>query len=172
MSSTTPDEDRLRADLEAATPGPWEPGDVWLVAGLIYSNTGARVDPGHATRCAFCHLGEPAWEGRKDINGTVMPAHRHRSPEPADVHHAISSADGWLVAYPGGGIVRGEDAQFVVSARRGVPVLLDQVASLRSEVAAARQYAAEMREFCSPHGVAKDYADDLIAAMDRAKEGN
>jgi len=42
--------------------------------------------------------------------------------------------------------------------------------AVRAEVAAAREYAAEMREFCSPHGVAKDYADSLIAAMDRAKE--
>ncbi|MEU5322948.1 hypothetical protein AB0G67_40290 [Streptomyces sp. NPDC021056] len=44
------------------------------------------------------------------------------------------------------------------------------VGPLLAEVAAARKYAAEMRDFCSPHGVAKDYADDLIAAMDRAKE--
>jgi hypothetical protein len=39
------------------------------------------------------------------------------------------------------------------------------------EVAAARKFAAEMREFCSPHGVAADYADQLVEAMDRAKEG-
>jgi hypothetical protein len=38
------------------------------------------------------------------------------------------------------------------------------------EVAAARKYAAEMRDFCSPHGVSVHYADQLIAAMDRAKE--
>jgi hypothetical protein len=38
------------------------------------------------------------------------------------------------------------------------------------EVAAARKFAAEMRDFCSPHGVATDYADRLIASMDRAKE--
>lgn len=42
---------------------------------------------------------------------------------------------------------------------------------LRREVAAARQFAAEMRDFCSPHGVATDYADRLIERMDRAKEG-
>lgn len=45
------------------------------------------------------------------------------------------------------------------------------VGPLLAEVAAARKYAGEMRDFCSPHGVAKDYADSLIAAMDRAKEG-
>lgn len=37
------------------------------------------------------------------------------------------------------------------------------------EVAAARKFAGEMRDFCSPHGVAADYADRLIEAMDRAK---
>lgn len=42
---------------------------------------------------------------------------------------------------------------------------------LRAQVAAARKYAAEMRDFCSPHGVSVDYADQLEAAMDRAKEG-
>lgn len=44
------------------------------------------------------------------------------------------------------------------------------VGPLLAEVAAARQFAAEMRDFCSPHGVAADYADQLEAAMDRAKE--
>jgi hypothetical protein len=43
-----------------------------------------------------------------------------------------------------------------------------QLASLRAEVAAARKFAAEMREFCSPHGVATDYADRLVEVMDRA----
>lgn len=47
----------------------------------------------------------------------------------------------------------------------------DEMRSLRAEVAAARQFAGEMREFCSPHGVSVDYADQLEAAMDRAKEG-
>jgi hypothetical protein len=42
---------------------------------------------------------------------------------------------------------------------------------LLAEVAAARKFAAEMRDFCSPHGVATDYADRLLDAMNRAKEG-
>ncbi|MEW1565761.1 hypothetical protein AB0454_22580 [Streptomyces sp. NPDC093509] len=45
----------------------------------------------------------------------------------------------------------------------------DEMASLRAEVAAARKFAGEMRDFCSPHGVAADYADRLIESMDRAK---
>jgi hypothetical protein len=36
-------------------------------------------------------------------------------------------------------------------------------------VAAARKFAGEMRDFCAPHGVATDYADRLIEAMDKAK---
>ncbi|MFC9497710.1 hypothetical protein [Streptomyces sp. NPDC056982] len=40
---------------------------------------------------------------------------------------------------------------------------------LKAEVTAARKFAGEMRDFCSPHGVATDYADRLIEAMDRAK---
>jgi len=43
-------------------------------------------------------------------------------------------------------------------------------ARLEREVAAARQFAGEMRQFCSPHGVAADYADRLLEAMDRARE--
>ncbi|MDX2838019.1 hypothetical protein PV377_03195 [Streptomyces ipomoeae] len=39
-----------------------------------------------------------------------------------------------------------------------------------AEVAAARKYAAEMRDFCSPHSVSVHYADQLTEAMDRAKE--
>lgn len=170
MTSRNPEED-IRAHLNAATPGPWEPGDVWLLAGLIYSDDGQRVEDGSATRCGFCHLGEPSWSGRTDINGTTMPAHRHRNPEPYGVDHAISSSDGVLVAYEGGGIVRGEDVEFAISARNHLPTLLADVESLRAEVAAGRQFAAEMRDFCSPHGVAVDYADRLIEAMDRAKEG-
>jgi hypothetical protein len=45
------------------------------------------------------------------------------------------------------------------------------VGPLLAEVAAARKFAGEMRDFCSPHGVAVDYADRLVEAMDRAKEG-
>lgn len=137
MSSKDPAA-QLRADLEAATPGPWEPGDVWLTAGLIYSDAGERADDGNATRCAYCHLGEPAWSGRADINGTTMPAHRHRNPEPYDPVHAVSSADGGLVAYEGGGIVRSEDVRFFVSARKHAPVLLSEVERLRSKDAALR----------------------------------
>lgn len=48
--------------------------------------------------------------------------------------------------------------------------LLRAVRPLEAEAAAAREYAAEMRDFCSPHGVSVHYADQLVEAMDRAKE--
>ncbi|WP_328545397.1 hypothetical protein [Streptomyces europaeiscabiei] len=47
----------------------------------------------------------------------------------------------------------------------------DEMEALRAEVAAARKFAGEMRDFCSPHGVAVDYADRLVEAMDRARKG-
>ena len=50
-------------------------------------------------------------------------------------------------------------------------VLRRRAETAEREVAAARKFAAEMRDFCSPHGVATDYADRLVRAMDRAKEG-
>jgi hypothetical protein len=46
-----------------------------------------------------------------------------------------------------------------------------ELAQARAEAAAARKFAGEMRDFCSPHGVAMGYADRLVEAMDRAKEG-
>jgi hypothetical protein len=53
-----------------------------------------------------------------------------------------------------------------------VAVLRDkELEQARAEVAAARKFAADMRDFASPHGVAVDYADRLTEAMDRAKEG-
>ena len=45
------------------------------------------------------------------------------------------------------------------------------VRPLLAEVKAARKFAEEMSNFCSPHGVATDYAARLLQAMDRAKEG-
>lgn len=56
-----------------------------------------------------------------------------------------------------------------------VPALADALLPLvqqpEREVAAARKYADEMRDFCSPHGVSVHYADQLVEVMDRAKGG-
>ena len=48
--------------------------------------------------------------------------------------------------------------------------ILPLVQRLEAEVIAARKFAEEMRDFCSPHAVAAQYADQLVEAMDRAKE--
>lgn len=45
----------------------------------------------------------------------------------------------------------------------------ERAVKAEAEVAAARKFAADLRDFCSPHGVATGYADRLIEAMDRAK---
>lgn len=119
--------DEIRARLEAATEGPWEPGEVFLHAGVLPE----RYGPG---RCAFCHLGAPVWEGVRDINGVLMEAHRHRTPEPLGTDYLISGPHGSMVAGGfagdgGGGILRVEDVQFVVGARADVPDLLAVVES-------------------------------------------
>lgn len=49
--------------------------------------------------------------------------------------------------------------------------ILPLVQHLEAEVAAARKYADEMRGFCSPHGVSVHYAEQLVEAMDAAKDG-
>ena len=49
--------------------------------------------------------------------------------------------------------------------------VLPVIRRLQAENAAARKFADDMSGFCSPHGVAADYADRLVEAMDRAKEG-
>jgi hypothetical protein len=48
-------------------------------------------------------------------------------------------------------------------------LLCEEINRLKAEVSAARKFAGEMRDFCSPHNVAHDYAEWLIEAMDRAK---
>jgi hypothetical protein len=53
-----------------------------------------------------------------------------------------------------------------------IDLLCAEINRLKAEVAAARKFAGEMRDFCSPHGVSVDYADRLLEAMDRAKEQN
>lgn len=50
-------------------------------------------------------------------------------------------------------------------------LLCAEIRRLKAEVAAARKYAGEMRDFCSPHGVSVHYAAQLLEAMDQAKEG-
>lgn len=147
----TPDQlAEIEATEKAASPGPWEPGDIWLTAGLIWDADHKRVDPKTATHCGYCGIGEPVWTGRADINGTVMRAHRHRDPEPYEPDHKISGADGASVAgnydYEVGGILRPEDTAFICAARTAMPALLAEVKRLRQRIAEAVKDARERDE--------------------------
>jgi hypothetical protein len=46
------------------------------------------------------------------------------------------------------------------------------IGRLRAQVAAARAYADQMGDYCSPHGVASRYANELRTAIDHAKEAS
>lgn len=148
----TPEElAEIEAAEQAATPGPWEPGHVWLTAGLIFDADRNRVEDGTATHCAYCHLGPPEWSGRMAINSSKkMPAHRHRSPEPYEPDHLISGAGGAFIAgnydYEAGGILRPEDTAFVVAARSAVPALLAEVRQLTEDRDRARDAAVALEQ--------------------------
>lgn len=120
--------EHLEALLAAATPGPWERGDVWLRAGV----NPERYGPG---RCGYCvTLGAPVWKGRADINGTMMMAHQHRDPTPYGADHEISAPDGLVCGnydVDTGGVVRAEDAALIVAARNALPDLLAVVRAAR-----------------------------------------
>lgn len=155
----------IRDRADAATRGPWEPGMVWLVAGLIWDDDHRRADPDKATHCGYCHHGEPVWSGQRNINGTVMNAHRHRASEPYGIEHLISAADGDLVAgnydYEDGGIIAPADTAFVAAARQDVPDLLTEVERLRGELAdLAAQNAKTECNF-------EEFAECIIPERDR-----
>jgi hypothetical protein len=123
------DLDALRAAAEAATPGPWERGDPWLVAGVFPENFGEG-------RCAYCDRhGEPVWTGVRDINGQRMLAHVHRDAEPYGMDHLITAADGQAGAavagnydYEAGGIIEARDTAYIAAADPStVLALLDRV---------------------------------------------
>lgn len=114
--------EELRDLSDAATPGPWEVGDPWLIAGILANRFGKD-------RCAYCSdrgalHGPPVWSGRRDINGTKMQAHVHRSAEPWDEGHRISGPlnNGNPLGVAGnyddeqGGILDPTDAAFIVAA--------------------------------------------------------
>jgi len=170
------DLNEIKERAEAASPGPWEAGDVWYVAGVIFDDERQRVGPGKkATRCAMCHLGAPVASGRWDINGTRMQAHRHHTDDPYAPEHRISSADGGVVAgnydYEAGGILRPEDTAFIVAARQDVPALVAEVERLREQVTAMTVAASERRDYYTARcaQMEADHAE-TVAERDRARE--
>lgn len=106
--------------LAAATPGPWEAGDVFATAGVIYEDG----------TCAYCEqLAEPIWTGRLDINGTVMDAHVHRDGRYPDDHIITAAGPPFdTVAgnydYEEGGIICPSDAALIVWLRNHAEDLL------------------------------------------------
>jgi hypothetical protein len=61
-----------------------------------------------------------------------------------------------------------DNLTFLAHARQDVPALLAEVRRLRAVEAAARGFADEMGDYCSPHGVAADYAQRLRERLDQA----
>ncbi|MCX4750970.1 hypothetical protein OG455_41550 [Kitasatospora sp. NBC_01287] len=61
------------------------------------------------------------------------------------------------------------DAEFVAHAREDMPALLAEVRRLRAVEAAARAFADEMGDYCSPHGIAADYAQRLRDRLQQAE---
>jgi hypothetical protein len=121
------DLEAIEAREQAASPGPWERGFVWLTAGLMFDESQNHVAAKSATRCAYCHLGEPVESGRMDINGTVMRAHRHRHPEPWNTESGISGASGFVVATE---VLAEEDTVFMAHARTDVPAMAAEIRRL------------------------------------------
>jgi hypothetical protein len=114
-------------------------------------------------RCAFCaKMGEPAWVGQDDINGTRMLAHKHHDPDPYHRDHIISGPDGIVAGnydYDSGGIVEGADAALIVAMRNALPVLLDQLDSYRERLERAL-FLAEHLHAMVPQSIWRDSGGD------------
>ncbi|GII63579.1 hypothetical protein Skr01_36640 [Sphaerisporangium krabiense] len=159
----TPEElNAIKARVNAASAGPWERGDVYLTAGV-----GFGMPPG---QCAFCRLGDPVWSGDANINGRMMPAHRHRDPNPYEPDHKITGSNGEVVAgnydYEAGGIIEPADTEFIVHARTDVPALVAEIERIR------RFIDEDFRYWCSPNGVAGRYAKDILAVIDQPRSAS
>ena len=114
--------DDLRALSTAATPGPWEAGDIWSWAGCGFNGNGPD-------ECVLCdHMGDPAWTGKADINGKRMHAHKHRNPHPYAIDHRISGPDDEVAGnydHEEGGIIDPDDLALIVWCRNHADALAD-----------------------------------------------
>lgn len=129
------DLDAIEARADAATPGPWERGEVWAWADVMADRFGPNT-------CGLCAAyGEPVWTGEVDINGRMMDAHKHRATDPYEPDHVISGPDGVVAGnydHEDGGIFDPADTEFVVHARSDVPALAAEVRRLRGELSLIR----------------------------------
>jgi hypothetical protein len=141
------DLDRIEALANAATPGPWEPGDIWLWAAVGF---------GGPDKCSYCASnGEPVWIGKADINGRMRKAHKHRSADPYAIDHYVSAEDGLVVGpydYDTGGFFRYEDTVFTCAARTDVPALVARVRALEAEADRLRDERDLAVEGRDPYG--------------------
>ena len=162
--------EEIRARLEAATPGPWECGDRYHVAGVLP----ARFGEG---KCAYCsRMGEPEWAGRRDINGTKMLAHVHITdeawspygiyayPEPGSPYCVVVETDEY-------GLISDIDATFIAHARDDVPYLLDQLAVAEADRGALARGSVELNAQLSTALAAIDEAlamhEQMVTFTDR-----
>lgn len=125
----------IRARLAAASSTPWEAGDVWGWAGLVWTADGTRVWDGNGTRCSYCRHSDPVDVKVRDINGEEMLAHLHRQPEPWGLDSAISDADGGLVIQS---VSDPADHNLILHAPADLEFLLNLVGVLEGQLATAR----------------------------------
>lgn len=125
----------IRARLAAASSTPWEAGDVWGWAGLVWTADGTRVWDGNGTRCSYCRYSDPVDVKVRDINGEEMLAHLHRQPEPWGLDSAISDADGGLVIQS---VSDPADHNLILHAPADLEFLLNLVGVLEGQLATAQ----------------------------------
>lgn len=140
MTDTNPPADRtaarvaaIKARLATTSPTPWEPGDVWGWAGVVWTDQDERVWDGTGTRCAYCRNGDPLVRAEvRDINGEETPAHLHRRVEPWDLDSTVSDGNGGIVAHE---VTAPADHALIVNAPSDLEFLLGRVEELERQLA-------------------------------------
>lgn len=172
-------EDEIRERLVKATPGPWERGNRFLIAGCI-SRFGKN-------KCAYCtRHGRPIWTGRRDINGIMMQAHVHFTETPwseSGIYHY--DGDGGLsqivVDTEEYGLVDAPDAILIANAPSDLTYLLDQLAALQARVDAAVEHCSNKNGLVPKLGFGREGTawaqgvfetrDELLALLTNTEQG-
>jgi hypothetical protein len=127
----------IEARLAATSPTPWEPGDVWGWAGLVWNDQDERVWDGTGTRCSYCRNRDPLVRTEvRDINGEEMPAHLHRRVEPWDLDTIVSDGNGGVVVRE---VPASANHALIVNAPSDIEFLLGLVGELETQLAKARE---------------------------------
>jgi hypothetical protein len=144
--------EEIEARLENTTPGPWESGDHYSICGVM-----KQFGEGKCVACS--REGAPIWEGRRDINGTVMQAHVHIREIHDSFRHGVvhytGDGDVWHVVIETDeyGLMSQADRDFVAHAREDIPYLLAEIAQLSAPL---------------DRGLTREWLDELIAEIDPA----